>query len=145
MSPRSTSPLHTFSMFQGFVRQKSTNHTCLNKHFLHTTKSELFSACTSSLLRELTLNRESREGSKNEISSSFKLHYGYFTSLNLPKVSDFFKNFKKMHPSENKKRRKEVFLVCSRHSNGPVISDDDPVRVKFLVREKRYKCGKTCD
>ena len=49
-----------------------------------------------------------------------------------------------MHSSENKKRRKEVVLVCSRHSNGPdisdddpVISDDDPVRVKFLVRGKR--------
>ena len=60
MSPRSTSPLHTCSMFQGFVRQKSTNHTCLNKHFLHTTKSELLSACTSSLLRELTQPRKSR-------------------------------------------------------------------------------------
>lgn len=50
-----------------------------------------------------------------------------------------------MHPSENKIRRKEVVLVCSRHSNGPVISDDDPVisdddpvRVKFLFCEKRY-------
>ena len=57
-----------------------------------------------------------------------------------------------MHPSEDKKRRKEVVLVCSLHSNGPdisdddpvisdddpVISDDDPVRVKFLVRGKRY-------
>lgn len=50
-----------------------------------------------------------------------------------------------MHSSENKKRRKEVVLVCSLHSNGPdisdddpVISDDDPVRVKFLVRRKRY-------
>lgn len=120
MSPRSTSPLHTFSMFQGFVRQKSTNHTCLNKHFLHTTKSELFSACTSSLLRELTLNRESREGSKNEISSSFKLHYGYFTSLNLPKVSDFFKNFKKMHPEWKQKKEKgglpRVFTSLKRTS-----------------------------
>ena len=26
----------------------------------------------------------------NDLSSSFKLHYGYLTSLNLPKASDFF-------------------------------------------------------